>query len=72
MTLYLEKHLKFTCANVCAVTSTPIHMPATLCAKEKELREKKSLKFLQRIENRKIANKLRGKRGQLSRVEDIH
>lgn len=51
MTLYLEKHLKFTCANVCAVTSTPIHMPATLCAKEKELREKKKFKIF--TKNRK-------------------
>lgn len=36
MTLYREKDLKFTCGNVCAITSTPTHMPATLCAKEKE------------------------------------
>lgn len=49
-------------------------MPASLCAKEKE--EKKQIKikiFTKNGELRgKVQNRLRGKRGQLSKVEDTH
>lgn len=57
-----------------SITLTPIYMPASLCAKEKE--EKKQIKikiFTKNGELRgKLQNRLSGKRGQLSKVEATH